>query len=354
MKSLVSLRASFQNTLVRLTGVWIIAALLAGAAFSTQPVGKALAATCTSKNDGDWNSASNWDCGHVPTSADDVFIDNTFTTGVTLSSDQSVHNLTINPFGILVVNSAMTLSISGNFSIDATGLFDPGSDAAGSTVVFGPGSQTITTNGVMVDFWNLTKNASGTAESLSVDPPVSGVGGIHIANNLSLKGTSSNNLLLRSTDEATQWQIDPSGPRDVDYVDVQDSNNVNAAVILVAHGVDSGNNTGWAFTTTSVVLTSDENPSRFGDAVLFTATINTPAATGTVTFKDGGVDIVGCETPSIVVDGVAGCYAAALAVGSHTITAAYSGDDTYLSSDSNPLQQFVVNAIIFMPLLEKQ
>jgi hypothetical protein len=206
---------------------------------------------------------------------------------------------------------------------------------------------------VWVDFWNLTKIANVSGDTLSVDPPVATIGGIHILNTLTLKGTAALSYLsLRSTSSGAQWQINPEGSRDVAYVDVQDSNNVNATNISPVHGIDSGNNTGWDLTGSRVGLTSSANPSSVGASVTFTATIVPSAATGTVAFQDGGVDITGCGSQSAT-GGVATCTTSALTVGSHSITAVYSGDITYLGSTSPVLTQ-VVNMQIFLPIIGRQ
>ncbi len=80
---------------------------------------------------------------------------------------------------------------------------------------------------------------------------------------------------------------------------------------------------------TTTTLTSSLNPSVFGDSVTFTATVSPAAATGTVTFNIDGV-VVG--TPQTVVGGVAAYTISSLAVGSHPVTATYSGDLAYLGS----------------------
>jgi hypothetical protein len=79
-------------------------------------------------------------------------------------------------------------------------------------------------------------------------------------------------------------------------------------------------------------VTSSVNPSVFGQSVTFTATVSPVASTGTptgtVTFFDGGSPI-GTGTLS---GGVTTFITSALAVGSHTITANYSGDDIFSPS----------------------
>jgi len=95
-------------------------------------------------------------------------------------------------------------------------------------------------------------------------------------------------------------------------------------------------------TTTS--LSSNINPSSYGQSVTFTASIvpsSGGAATGTVTFLDGGVQIGTAAVSSNVARLTTA--AAALNAGSHSITATYSGDANFGVSNSTALSQ-VVNA----------
>ena len=97
--------------------------------------------------------------------------------------------------------------------------------------------------------------------------------------------------------------------------------------------------------STTTGISSSANPSTFGQALTFTATVQ-PAAggvpTGTVAFFDGGAQI-GSATLS---GGVAQFTAAggALASGTHTITARYSGDANFVSSTSGTLAETVTAA----------
>src|SRR5205823_10706336 len=96
----------------------------------------------------------------------------------------------------------------------------------------------------------------------------------------------------------------------------------------------------------SVVVTSDVNPSTWGQAVTFTATV-TPGATGSVTFKDslttiGSVPLSG-NTAQLVKSN--------LAPGNHTaITAVYSGDACYLVKASAGYAQLVARATTTLAL----
>ena len=92
--------------------------------------------------------------------------------------------------------------------------------------------------------------------------------------------------------------------------------------------------------TTTVTLTSSLNPSTFGQSVKFTATVN-PQFSGTpgapVTFKDGSATL-GAVTP---VGGVATLTTTSLAVGTHSITAAFGGGPNFSASTSSVLSQAV-------------
>jgi ELWxxDGT repeat protein len=90
-------------------------------------------------------------------------------------------------------------------------------------------------------------------------------------------------------------------------------------------------------TAPTTTVTSSPNPSVFGQPVTFTATVSVAPGsgtpTGTVDFKEGSNDL----TPGGVT--LAGSQAtfstAALAVGSNTITAVYSGDGTFSSGQGD-------------------
>jgi hypothetical protein len=95
-----------------------------------------------------------------------------------------------------------------------------------------------------------------------------------------------------------------------------------------------------ASTTTSVA--SSANPSTYGEAVTFAATISpvSPARgtpTGTATFYDGSTTL-GTATLS---GGIAGFTISSLAVGTHSIKVVYSGDTNFKTSTSSVLSQVV-------------
>ena len=115
-----------------------------------------------------------------------------------------------------------------------------------------------------------------------------------------------------------------------------------AGLVAGALSLFSGGIVGHALSISTTTLTAGTNPTVWGQSVTFTATITpvAPAPTGTVTFQDGGSNIAGCVNKALVAR-VATCATAALAVGSHTITAVYSGNATYALSTSAPVVQVV-------------
>jgi hypothetical protein len=88
-------------------------------------------------------------------------------------------------------------------------------------------------------------------------------------------------------------------------------------------------------TTTS--LTASPNPSLLGEKVILTATVSPSTATGSVTFMDG-LNFLGSATVS---NGVATLSVSSLAVGTHSLSADYSGDSTHTGSISNTVSQVV-------------
>jgi uncharacterized repeat protein (TIGR01451 family) len=97
--------------------------------------------------------------------------------------------------------------------------------------------------------------------------------------------------------------------------------------------------------STTVALAADAAESAFGQAVTLTATAAAVApgagtSTGTVTFSEGGATL---GTATLGQDGRASLSVASLAVGVHTLTASYAGDDGFLGS-SGSLDHTVLQA----------
>lgn len=91
----------------------------------------------------DWNDPTTWSCTCVPDCADFITIDNGH--NVTVTVDQVIGELTINPTGTLTVNAGITVSFCDNLDVDGLTSFD-----ATSLVIFnGSSAQTIDVAGTM-------------------------------------------------------------------------------------------------------------------------------------------------------------------------------------------------------------
>ncbi len=91
---------------------------------------------------------------------------------------------------------------------------------------------------------------------------------------------------------------------------------------------------------TRVALQTSGTPSDFGADVTYTATLTGGDGGGTVGFLDGGAAISGCTAVPLV-DASAACTLGTESVGSHAITATYSGDAAVAGSTSPVLTQVV-------------
>jgi hypothetical protein len=99
---------------------------------------------------------------------------------------------------------------------------------------------------------------------------------------------------------------------------------------------------GQAAITSTTTLSSSLNPSVFGQAVTFTATVSTTGPgtpTGTVTFTIDGT----AQTPVPLSGGQATFATSTLAVGTHSVAAAYSGDNTFSGSSGSLAPDQTVN-----------
>lgn len=347
-------KASIPGTWFRLVSIGMAAVLLIGALLSAQPAQLASAAveavTCTSTTSGSWNSAI-WSCPGGPTSADDVIILHE----VSLAYNQSVKSLTIaadeakSLLGILRFDKAVTLTLTGNLDIAPKGLLDPGT----GTIAFGAGNQNIQTHGITVDFWNLSK-MSTAGDTLAFDPANNSY--VHVRNQLTLAGTADTKLKVRSTANGTIWQIYPDGNVNVQFVDVQDSKNVSKDIpdIAVALGVDSGNNNGWSFNGSAVLVTVNPNPAGYKKPVTITAYVQPASATGEVMFFYGDKVIDECEDVPLT-GGIATCTTKDLPLGKQTISAVYTpaeGSNLPLNV-ATPVEQMIGFASIYIPMISQ-
>jgi len=149
-------------------------------------------------------------------------------------------------------------------------------------------------------------------------------------------------VLLGKGDGTFQAPVNFAAGYNAASVTVGDFNGDGKPDLAVANNAYSGSVSVFLNTTkpaTSTSLISDVNPSAFGQAVTFTATVSALGGTptGTVTFMDGATSL-GTEPLS---SGTATLTTSALAAGSHSITAVYGGDSTFGVSTSAVLVQTV-------------
>jgi Bacterial Ig-like domain (group 3)/Galactose oxidase, central domain/Kelch motif len=102
-------------------------------------------------------------------------------------------------------------------------------------------------------------------------------------------------------------------------------------------------------TTPLVRLSSSQNPSNQGQLVTFTAAVTGPAGTsptGAVVFLDGGSRTLGTAPLSGT---IANYSTSALSLGTHSVTAAYQGDDNFGPATSQPVSQMVQGSVTCLP-----
>ena len=94
-------------------------------------------------------------------------------------------------------------------------------------------------------------------------------------------------------------------------------------------------------TNIAITLASSENPALFADSVTLELTVTGTGAnpTGTVTLTDGATPLI---TSPIDAKGNATFTTASLALGAHSLTAAYSGDTTHTPATSTLLTQHIL------------
>jgi hypothetical protein len=106
---------------------------------------------------------------------------------------------------------------------------------------------------------------------------------------------------------------------------------------------------------TATTVASSSNPSVYGQALTLTATVGvvgfgSGTPTGTVTFMDGNTTL---GTVALNSSGQASITIASLSVGTHTITALYSGDPSFLASTGSFIQNVYYNFSGFLAPLNK-
>ncbi len=234
---------------------------------------------------------------------------------------------TIDPSGEFVLQGGASLSLPGNL------------DNAG-TIDLAPGTLNVAGNYTQETTGTLGVGIGGTTSD-------SQFGQLNVTGQASLNGTLGISLIDQFIpQQGESYRILNFGSRANDFavelglylgegesfIPTYDSSGLDLVVASKEIG-----------STTAVVSSLD--PSDYGQAITFTATV-TPALstsfspTGDVTFYDGSTDLGSAP----IADDSASFTTSALAVGSHSIFAEYNGDSNFNASESPPLVQNVNKA----------
>lgn len=237
--------------------------------------------------------------------------------------------------GTAAVNSTGTATFStsalavGQHSIVAEYSGDTNNRAADSSVLL----QTVQTAGTKVTLAG-SANPSVAGSALTLTASVTGTGGSVTGTVTFQDGTVQLGVAtLNSAGVATFTTSSlTAGLHTIVGVYSGDANNLASTSAALAESIEQ---------TTTVALAASENPALKLDAVTFTATVansGNVTPTGTVVFSDGTA-VLG--TVAVSASGTAAFTASSLAIGQHTITAAYSGDTLNLASTSPALTEAV-------------
>jgi hypothetical protein len=286
------------------------------------------------------------------------------------------------------VTSSANPSVSGQSviltaTVSAT---SPGAGTPSGTVVFKEGGVAISTNTLSGGVANYT-NTTFSVPSHSITVAYNGDASF----NTNISGTltqtvnkASSSVALASsanpsvfgqsvTITATVSAVSPASGTPTGTVTFKDgatplaTNNLSAgsatytssALSVTSHSItavyngDSNFNTNTSSALTQTVnksdttptLTSNTNPSVFGQSVIFTATVaatspGTGTPTGTVIFKDGATAL----STNTLSGGSVNYTNAALAVGAHSMTVVYNGDGNFNTNTSAVFTQTVNQA----------
>ncbi|HYR75689.1 MAG TPA: Calx-beta domain-containing protein [Pyrinomonadaceae bacterium] len=150
------------------------------------------------------------------------------------TSATQYHDVQIDNGGTLALSGP--ISVNGNWTMNAGGIFTPGTN----NVTFnGATGQTISGDTTFYDF---TKSV-GSAQQFNFTAGSSTT----VTHSLTFTGVSGQLLTLRSTLTGTQWNLNAPTTQSVSFVDVKDSNANSGNTVRASNSVDSGNNLNWSF-----------------------------------------------------------------------------------------------------------
>jgi hypothetical protein len=217
------------------------------------------------------------------------------------------------PLGsVAVSNGSALLSVStlsgGDHSITAVYSGDANSSGSTSAIL----GQTVRKNLTKTQIQSSPNpSAHGQAVTLSATvSPNSAKGTIEFLEGSKALGTVS----VNGGGAALSISTLPAGTHSITAVYSGDGNNSSSTSPALTQTVNK--------TTPTLTLTGSPNAAAKGQKVTFNATVFPSSATGTVRFLDGSATV----GTAVLTSGTASLSVSTLAVGSHSITAVYSGD----------------------------
>ena len=159
-------------------------------------------------------------------------------------------SMTIDTGATYEISGSGLLQVSGNWSNSGT------LTANTSTVEFiGTGESQVLGNST---FYDLTCTVPGKTLKFEAGKTQT------INNTLTLSGIAGTPLILRSTQDGTQWLIEPLGTKNITCVDVKDSKNITTAYIMPTNSFNSGNTSRWFGLIISGVIYLDKEITETG------------------------------------------------------------------------------------------
>jgi autotransporter-associated beta strand protein len=261
---------------------------------------------------------------------------NTYTGSTTISAGTLIVNGTLS--SSVAVNSGATLGGTGTVgTITNAGTISPGTPKLGepgtTTGILSSGTATFNTGSTF------SVKLNGTTAGTDYDR-------LNSSGTVSLTGATLNVTAgFAAAVGNTFTIITSSGPLIGTFNGLPDGSSFNAnGQTFRANYTSNSVLLTRVFPTTTTVVSS-ANPSNFGQPVTFTASVSggspsVAAPTGSIVFTIDGT----AQSPVPLTNGQATLSTAALGTGTHTITAAYSGDANFNTSTSSAVTQTVNKA----------
>jgi M6 family metalloprotease-like protein/uncharacterized repeat protein (TIGR02543 family) len=246
--------------------------------------------------------------------------------GVTIYVKRLSDNITV---------ATPTTDSSGNYSVNVTTGDSYEVSAGKPTYFFTPGSTTFT-NFSADQTANFTTYTTNFTLSGTITYNGSALPGVSVScpgaatTPVTTNGSGYYSCTVAVGDGAT-YTLTPSSP----YYTFTPANKAYTSGI---YGNQTQNFASTALPVTTTALNASVNPATPGQSITLTATVSGSSPTGSVTFNDGSTAV--CSTVSLSA-GQALCATSSLSMGSHSITAVYSGDGSNAGSTSNTLTQII-------------